>query len=181
LRLQSAAPLPFSDDYFPRFSAISEWCWRAGKVCLAKLLRRLARRESARGVATVRPLSAIGKKLGTWRALGATGHAAIKLTDDPEVTHHLAIGEGVETTLSGMTLGYAPAWAIGCAGGLRAFPVLAGIESLTVLVDHDRAGQEAAAACSARWTSAGREVFRFVPRQPGADVNDLLVAILGSK
>jgi putative DNA primase/helicase len=122
-----------------------------------------------------RPLSATGEKLGTWRAYGPTAHAAIKLSDDPEVTHHLAIGEGVETTLSGMTLGYAPAWAIGCAGGLRTFPVLVGIESLTILVDHDRAGHEAAAACSARWTGAGREVFRFVPRHPGIDANDLLL------
>jgi hypothetical protein len=75
-----------------------------------------------------------------------------------------------------MMLGYAPAWALGDAGELAAFPVLIGVESITILVDHDLSGtgQQAALRCSARWTSAGREIFRLVPRQPGADVNDLL-------
>jgi putative DNA primase/helicase len=124
-----------------------------------------------------RPLSAAGEKLGHWKAWGPTSNAAIKLSDDPEIAHHLTVGEGIETTLSGIMLGYAPAWAIGSAGGLRTFPVLAGIESLTILVDNDRnrTGQDAAVACSARWTNARREVFRFVPRCPGADVNDLLL------
>jgi hypothetical protein len=34
--------------------------------------------------------------------------------------------------------------------------------------------REAAAECSARWTAAGREVHRLVPRQVGADFNDLV-------
>jgi putative DNA primase/helicase len=65
--------------------------------------------------------------------------------------------------------GYAPAWALGDAGELAAFPVLIGVESITILVDHDLSGtgQQAALRCSARWTSAGREVFRLVPSQPG--------------
>jgi putative DNA primase/helicase len=73
-----------------------------------------------------------------------------------------------------MRLGYSPAWALGDAGELGRFPVLPGIESLTILTDHDAAGETAAMACSARWTGAGREVFRLVPRRPGADVNDLV-------
>jgi Toprim domain len=79
-----------------------------------------------------------------------------------------------------MALGYVPAWAVGDAGELAAFPVLNGVESLTILVDHDRSGtgQGAAVTCSARWTSAGREVFRLVPHQVGADANDLLMPTL---
>ena len=30
-----------------------------------------------------------------------------------------------------------PAWAVGCAGNLEGFPILPGIEVLTILVDHD--------------------------------------------
>jgi hypothetical protein len=72
-------------------------------------------------------------------------------------------------------LGYSPAWALGDAGELAVFPDLPGIESITVLVDHDHsgAGQRAALKCSSRWTDAGREVFRLVPRNAGADINDL--------
>jgi putative DNA primase/helicase len=109
-------------------------------------------------------------------ALGPKAGAAIKFDAISEVTHHLTIGEGPETVLSGMALGYVPAWAVGDAHELGAFPVLAGAESLTILVDNDKSGtgQGDALECSARWTEAGREVFRLVPRQPGADVNDLL-------
>jgi hypothetical protein len=57
---------------------------------------------------------------------------------------------------------------------VKHFPVFAGIESLTILTDHDAAGEAAALECSARWTGARREVFRIVPRRPGADVNDLV-------
>jgi hypothetical protein len=115
------------------------------------------------------------------KALGPIAGSAIKLSPDDEVTMGLVIGEGVETALAGMQLGFRPAWALGSAGGIKAFPVLAGIESLTVLVDNDeadrngrRAGQDAAAACSERWTAAGREVLRVVPRRLGADMADLV-------
>jgi putative DNA primase/helicase len=108
--------------------------------------------------------------------LGPKAGAAIKLSPNVDVAERLTIGEGLETALAGMALGYVPAWALGDAREIAAFPVLAGIESITILVDHDPSGtgQRAALTCSARWTSAGRDVFRLVPRQPGADVNDLL-------
>jgi hypothetical protein len=52
-------------------------------------------------------------------------------------------------------LGYAPAWALGDAGELAAFQILAGIQSITILVDHDVSGtgQRAAIRCSSRWTN----------------------------
>jgi hypothetical protein len=54
--------------------------------------------------------------------------------------------------------------------------VFGGIETLTILVDNDVSGtgQEAALKYSARWTGAGREVFRFIPRQLGADAHELV-------
>jgi putative DNA primase/helicase len=118
-------------------------------------------------------LTADGKKRER-KALGPKAGACIKLSPDDSVELGLAIGEGVETTLAGMMLGYKPAWACGDAGNVAGFPVLAGIDALTILVDHDDAGQRAAAECAARWTAAGCEVIRINPRIEGADINDLL-------
>jgi putative DNA primase/helicase len=110
--------------------------------------------------------------------LGPKAATAIKLSSDEVVTQGLAIGEGVETVLSGIVLGFTPAWAVGDASNLKNFPVLAGIECLTVLVDHDASGtgQRAALECSARWTGAGCEVRRVLPKQVGKDFNDIVLA-----
>jgi putative DNA primase/helicase len=120
-------------------------------------------------------LSEAGDKLGRM-ALGPKSGAAIKLTADPDVTVGLAVGEGLETVLSAMRLGFSPAWALGDAGSLRRFPVLSGIECLTIIVDNDESGtgQRAALECSSRWTSAGREVFRIIPDRCGDDMNDVV-------
>jgi hypothetical protein len=63
----------------------------------------------------------------------------------------LVVGEGLETMLSAMMRGYAPAWALGDAGSVAQFPVLADIKhNLTIIVDNDAAGQAAARECSRR-------------------------------
>jgi hypothetical protein len=120
-----------------------------------------------------------GRKLGRL-TYGPTAGAVIKLSADEEIEQRLTIGEGVETTLAGMALGYTPAWATGSAPGIRKFPVLPGIDTLTILVDADeedrngrRAGQDTALECSERWTEEGREVWRIVPRRIGADMADV--------
>lgn len=108
----------------------------------------------------------------------------IRLWPDEEVDLGVVIGEGVETTLSAATriehkgTLLQPAWAAGFAGNMARLPVLAGIDALTLLVDNDEsgAGQRAAEECSSRWTAAGREVIRLVPRQARADFNDLIEA-----
>ncbi len=122
-------------------------------------------------------LSARGEKIGR-KCLGPKAGAAIKLTADEEVAQGLTIGEGVETTLSAMMLGLTPAWALGDAGAIGSFPVLTGIDGLTILVDHDASGtgQKQAAKCRDRWLAANREVLMFQPNQAGQDVNDLLGA-----
>ena len=57
------------------------------------------------------------------------------------------------------------------------FPVLPGIEALTILVDNDanQAGQRAAEQCAHRWRDAGREVIRLMRRDLG-DLNDAVMA-----
>jgi putative DNA primase/helicase len=70
-----------------------------------------------------------------------------------------------------------PAWALLTAGGIEAIPVIAGVERLIVLVDHDvnGVGQAAAQRCEDRWTGAGCTVVQLTPDEPGADFNDLIM------
>ena len=53
------------------------------------------------------------------------------------------------------------------------FPVLAGIEALTLLVDNDKsgAGQRAAEECASRWETVA-DVTLITPTNLGADFND---------
>jgi putative DNA primase/helicase len=120
-------------------------------------------------------LGKTGEKIGRM-ALGRKTGAAIKLSADEDVAMGLAIGEGLETVLSAMQLGFTPAWALGDASNVRHFPVVSGIGCLTIIVDNDESGtgQRAALECSSRWTSAGREVFRIIPDRRGDDVNDVV-------
>jgi putative DNA primase/helicase len=117
-----------------------------------------------------------GDKLGR-KVLGPKSGTAIKLTADEDVTTGIAIGEGIESTLAGMLLGFVPAWALGDVSGIASFPVLPGLETLTIFVDHDVSGtgQRRAIECSRRWTTAGRQVFRVVPIKEGADLADIIV------
>jgi hypothetical protein len=121
----------------------------------------------------------------------------------PVATHRLVIGEGIETAFSGVDRfnyfaetgdvravradDYFPAvprgevlrpvWATGGWPNMAAFPVLAGIRKLIILVDHDanEAGQKAALTCARRWQEAGRQVVRLVPREADQDFADIEV------
>jgi putative DNA primase/helicase len=53
--------------------------------------------------------------------------------------------------------GWTPIWAAGSAGAIRRFPVLAGIDSLTIFADIDSAGLVAAQECEGRWAAVGKE------------------------
>jgi hypothetical protein len=110
-------------------------------------------------------------------ALGPIAGGAVKLTPDADVTLALGIGEGIESTLSlrlAAEFGNSPVWSVISAGGIEHFPVLAGIETLWIAVDHDEAGIKAALACASRWQASGRECFRVTPSAPREDLNDLL-------
>ncbi len=99
----------------------------------------------------------------------------IRLFPDECVTIGLAISEGIETALAVAHV-FKPVWSAIDAGNLAAFPVLGGIESLTIVADHDDAGIRAARECAARWHHAGREVRIATPPKPGTDAANLAEA-----
>ncbi len=113
--------------------------------------------------------------------LGAAGGGALMLSPDWQVETGLAIAEGIESALAGLRRQpWLPTWSAINAGGVRAFPVLAGIEALTIYADNDakpdgsNPGLEAARACAARWAAAGRHAEVIWPRAAGADMADLI-------
>ncbi|MCJ2069340.1 toprim domain-containing protein [Methylobacterium sp. J-030] len=113
-----------------------------------------------------------GRKVGR-KMLGRANGAAIKLTPDAEVTMGLALAEGVESALAGMALGLVPMWAMGSVGGIAAFPVLSGIEALTICAETGPASEKAVEEVGNRWTEVGREVRICRPRH-GSDLNDAI-------
>jgi hypothetical protein len=89
------------------------------------------------------------------KMLGKQG--IVRVSPDEDVTQGLGIAEGVEDALAILISGWAPVWAATSAGGIERFPILGGIEFLTIFADNDGAGQKAAEACATRWTETGRE------------------------
>jgi Toprim domain len=120
-------------------------------------------------------LSDDGRKLDR-RMLGVAGGAAVKLDGDCDVTQGLHIGEGFETSLAGRQLGFRPAWALGSAAAIGKFPVLSGIDALTVFGETDDSGDNLAnaKACARRWIEAGREAWLLRPNIVG-DLNDVVM------
>jgi putative DNA primase/helicase len=143
-----------------------------GLPCMLAIMRDICNNEPRAIYRTA--LTPTAEKIARM-ALGPKTGAAVKLSMDEEVTQGLAIGEGVETVLSGMRLGFCPAWALGDAAAVENFPVISGIDALSIFVDNDASGrgQSAALECSARWTKAGREVFRVIPDRCGDDMNEI--------
>jgi hypothetical protein len=96
------------------------------------------------------------------KSLGPTAGGAIKISPDHDVHSGLLIGEGIETVLSASKLlQFKPVWSLIDKNGIAKFPVLSGIESMTIAVDNDPGGdgQRAAAECVRRLTQAGTEVI----------------------
>lgn len=113
------------------------------------------------------------------KALGPIGGGAVKLTPDEHVEQVLAIGEGIESTLSvnkHPDLVAMPVWSVLNSGGIASFPTLPGIEGLFVAVDHDRlgAGPRAFKALADRLRPAGVEVTPVMSAVVGEDINDLV-------
>jgi putative DNA primase/helicase len=76
------------------------------------------------------------------------------------VTGGLLAGEGVETVLSAsLRFQFKPVWSLISTSGMRSFPLLSGVECVTVAVDNDKAGQEAAAELVQRYSAAGVEII----------------------
>lgn len=115
-----------------------------------------------------------GKKVGKAKTLGSPA-GIIRLDRDEDVLGGLHLGEGLETCLSAMALEPAlrPCWSAGTAGAITSFPVLDGIERLTVFEERDEASAKAVEACARRWFEAGRQVIINEPIG-GKDLNDAL-------
>jgi len=119
-------------------------------------------------------LDSDGRKIGR-KMYGRARGAVVRLSADGNVTLGLAIAEGIETALA---TPFRPIWACLSAGTLATFPVLAGIECLTIFADNDHSGTgiRAAKACAERWHGAGREAIISIPTQTGTDFADLEAA-----
>jgi putative DNA primase/helicase len=117
-------------------------------------------------------LTSDGQKIGR-KMLGPVGGAAMKIDADTDVEQGLTICEGFETGLAGRALGFRPVWALGSAGAIGAFPVLSGIETLTILAEPDAANARAIERCGNRWSDAGREVL--LVRSVAGDMNDAIL------
>lgn len=120
--------------------------------------------------------------------LGKIGHGkqklmlapagVIRLAPDEEITVGLGICEGIETGLAIMQrAGWGAVWAAGSASRIAKFPVLPGIECLTIFPDVDDSGigRKAAETCSGRWIEAGKEA-RIIWPPAGQDWDDALKA-----
>jgi hypothetical protein len=107
------------------------------------------------------------------RMLGRAKQAAIKIDADENVTMGLTIGEGFETCLAAWLAGFRPVWATGSVSGIAKFPVLPGVEALTILGESGDGGanDRASEVCVNRWIEVGQEVFVARPLI-GDDLND---------
>jgi putative DNA primase/helicase len=108
-------------------------------------------------------------------SLGPVAGGAIKLDPDENIEQGLCIGEGVETCLAGRLIGYRPVWSVVSKSGVDRFPLLPGIDGLTIFGEYDENQQsmEAIQSCAERWLAAGKEVLTAWP-MAGNDLNDEL-------
>jgi putative DNA primase/helicase len=131
---------------------------------------------------TAKPTGAIsrtyiheGRKIGKAKTLGWPV-GIVRLSADEDVVGGLYLAEGLETCLGAIAKGFRPCWSTGSAGVMAAFPILAGIEALTLFADNDASGTglRAAAGAAARWRAAGRKTHVYL-REVLGDFNDALL------
>jgi hypothetical protein len=115
-----------------------------------------------------------GLKVGKAKGLGPAG--VVRLSLDEDVLEGLHIAEGLETALALMSRNRRPMWSAGSTPIMVKFPVVSGIECLTIFADHDEngAGLSAAQELQAHWLADGKETHVRRPKSPG-DYNDLLM------
>jgi putative DNA primase/helicase len=88
----------------------------------------------------------------------------------------LAVGEGIETTLSVAVACAIPGWAALSAGGIRSLVLSREATRVIICADHDASGvgERAAREVAARFLAEGRCVRIAMPPRSGSDFNDLL-------
>jgi len=110
----------------------------------------------------------------------------VRLWPDAETTMGLVLGKSIETCLVAARARLGPVWSTISACNLASFPVLPGLEGLTILVDHDkpdkygrRAGLLAAIELRDRYALAGldpeRDIQVVCPNQEDSGVADFAV------
>jgi putative DNA primase/helicase len=106
---------------------------------------------------------------------GPVGGGAVRL-GAPREGQWLAIGEGLETTLSVAVACSIPAWAALSAGGIKNLLLPPEATHVVICADHDASGtgERAAHEAAAWWLAAGRRVRIAKPPDCGADFNDVL-------
>jgi hypothetical protein len=89
----------------------------------------------------------------------------------------LAVGEGIETTLSVMESCRLPGWAAVSAPGIEGLVLPPEACKVLICVDHDATGvgERAAHLAAQRWLAEGRKVNLAMPPAPDTDFNDLLM------
>ena len=97
----------------------------------------------------------------------------IRLWPDSEVALGLGIAEGIETALAAAHW-FKPVWSTIDVAQMKRFPIVPGVESLTVWSDHDKAGIDAARAVGNRYRQGGRNVELLRPKRAGEDFNDVV-------
>lgn len=145
-----------------------------GLPAMVALMRNIETNEPTAIHRTYLRDDGLGKAPTGKRVLGIASGAVIKLDDDAEVSMGLGLAEGIENALSLWSSGWRPVWAAGSAGAIKTFPVLNGIETLTIFSDADDGGVglEAARSCATRWSDAGRTATIHKP-PAGTDWNDI--------
>ena len=89
------------------------------------------------------------------KMLGRQG--VVRLSADATVTNGLGLAEGVEDGIAVLLSGWAPVWAATSAGAIERFPILSGIETLTIFSDADVTGMTASNRCISRYLETGRQ------------------------
>jgi putative DNA primase/helicase len=104
--------------------------------------------------------------------LGACKGGSIKLC---EPTDTLAIGEGIETSLSYSQLTRRPVWAAGSATFLEHVVIPAGVQTAIAISDGEAIGLEKARIAARGWKVAGVPKVTVAQPEPGLDFNDVLL------
>jgi hypothetical protein len=134
--------------------------WHSGKQAIVGLMTDPVSGEAIGIHRTF--LDAQGAKVER-KMLGRQG--VVRLSPDVTVVTGLGITEGVEDGLAVLLSGFSPVWAATNSGAIARFPVLSGIDALTVFADADAPGMHAAETCAARWCAAGREARIVAPSE----------------
>jgi putative DNA primase/helicase len=109
--------------------------------------------------------------------LGLASGGAVRLGDvNPK--DELAVGEGIESTLSYMQLHSVPGWAALSAGGVKNLILPPEARRVVIAADNDASGVgwRGALAAARRWAFDHRQVRIDMPPIPGTDWNDVLIS-----